>query len=256
MQLSHSTVLITGAASGLGAATARRLHAAGVNVVLADLNADVGTKLATELGPRARFLSCDVTNTAQVQAAVDLAVGTFGSLQGLVCCAGILAGQRVIGKQGPHDLELFARIVNINLIGTFNCVRLAAAAMNNNPPTAPDGERGVIVMTASISAYDGQIGQAGYAASKGGVASMTLPLARDLARHGIRAVSIAPGIMETPMVAALTDELRQSLESQIPFPSRLGKPDEFAQMVEHIFVNMLLNGSVLRLDGAVRMGPK
>ncbi|MBL8826835.1 MAG: SDR family NAD(P)-dependent oxidoreductase [Planctomycetaceae bacterium] len=255
MQLANSTVLITGASSGLGAATARRLHAAGANVVLADLNVAVGSKLATEIGSRARFVACDVTNSAQVQAAVDLAVGTFGSLQGLVCCAGILAGQRVIGKQGPHDLELFTRIVNINLVGTFNCVRLAAPAMAN-APAGVDGERGVIVMTASISAYDGQIGQAGYAASKGGVASMTLPLARDLARHGIRIVSIAPGIMETPMVAALTDELRQSLESQIPFPSRLGKPDEYAQFVEQVFGNLLLNGSVHRLDGAVRMGPK
>lgn len=255
MQLANSTILITGAASGLGAATARRLNAAGANVVLADLNGQVGEALAAELGASARFVACDVTDTAQVQAAVDCATRTFGSLRGLVTCAGILSGSRVLTKTGPHDLELFTKIIQVNLIGTFNCVRLAASAMAQASPLA-DGERGVIVMTSSVAAEDGQIGQAAYSASKGGVASMTLPLARDLARHGIRAVSIAPGIMETPMVAALTDELRQSLESQIPFPPRLGKPAEFAQLVEHIFGNLLLNGSLLRLDGAVRMGPK
>lgn len=255
MQLTGSTVLITGAASGLGAATARRLHAAGANLVLADLNEEVGWQLAGELGGRARFVATDVTNEQQVTAAVGTAVTTFGSLQGLVCCAGILGGQRVIGKQGPHELEVFNRIVHVNLIGTFNCVRLAAAAMSQSPPQT-DGERGVIVMTSSVAAYDGQIGQAAYSASKGGVASMTLPLARDLGRHGVRVVSIAPGIMETPMVAALTDELRQSLESQIPFPPRLGKPEEYASLALHIFENTFLNGCVMRLDGAVRMEPK
>ena len=255
MRLTNQTILITGAASGLGVATARRLHAAGAKVVLADLNLAAGEQLASELGPSARFVATDVNNAEQVTATVEHAVQTFGSLQGLVCCAGVLGGARVVGREGPHDLAAFARVVNINLIGTLNGVRLAAAAMSQSPPQV-DGGRGVIVMTSSVAAFDGQIGQAAYSASKGGVASMTLPLARELAKHGIRVVSIAPGIMETSMVAAMTDELRQSLSSQIPFPPRLGKPEEYAQLVEHVFENLLLNGCVMRLDGAVRMGPK
>ena len=255
MQLPGATILVTGAASGLGDATARRLYAAGANIVAVDLNVDKLRELTQELGTRARFLAVDVTQPGPVAEAVKLAEKDFGALQGLVCCAGILRGQKVLGKEGPHELEMFANMIQVNLIGTFNCLRLAAEAMSR-APAGNDGERGVIVTTSSVAAFEGQMGQAAYSASKGGVAAMTLPIARDLARNGIRIVSIAPGIMETPMVAALTPELRQSLESQIPFPSRLGKPHEYASLVEHIFENVLLNGSVLRLDGAVRMGAK
>lgn len=207
------------------------------------------------LGASARFIKTDVTNTADAQAAVDLAVNEFGALHGLVQCAGVLGAARIVGKEGPHDLALFERVVRINLIGTFNVMGLAATAMSNNPPNE-EGERGVIVNTSSVAAFDGQIGQAAYAASKGGVASLTLPAARELARFGIRVVAIAPGIFDTAMMAGTTEELRQSLGSQIPFPPRLGKPDEFAQMVQAIVENPYLNGEVVRLDGAVRMQPK
>lgn len=255
MDISNRCFLITGGASGLGAACARRLAATGARVVIADLNEAAGKTLAAELEASARFVKTDVTSAADAQAAVDLALKEFGAIHGLVQCAGVLGAARIVGKEGPHDLALFERIVRINLIGTFNVMRLAATAMSSNPPNE-DGERGVVINTASVAALDGQIGQAAYSASKGGVASMTLPAARELARFGIRVVAIAPGIFDTAMMAGTTDELRQSLGSQIPFPPRLGKPEEFARMVQAIVENAYLNGEVIRLDGAVRMQPK
>jgi NAD(P)-dependent dehydrogenase (short-subunit alcohol dehydrogenase family) len=255
MQVSGSTFLVTGAASGLGAGTARLLAAAGALVVMADMNAAQGCALAAELGAGARFVSVDVTQEAQVRAAVDAAVSAHGRLDGLVSCAGIVLGERVLGRDGPHGLDSFRRVIEVNLVGTFNAVRLAAAAMAKNPPGA-SGERGVIVCTASVAAFDGQIGQAAYAASKAGVAGMTLPLARELARSGIRVVTIAPGIFDTAMVGGFDDALKASLAAQIPFPARLGRPDEYAALVRHIVENQMLNGETIRLDGAIRMGPK
>jgi NAD(P)-dependent dehydrogenase (short-subunit alcohol dehydrogenase family) len=255
MQVAGHTFLVTGGASGLGAATARKLATAGGNVVICDIGAEQGQKLATELGQRASFVVADVTDESQVANAVDAAREKFGSLHGAVNCAGIAPGERVLGKSGPHRLDTFRRAVEINLVGTFNVLRLAAQAMESNAPDA-EGERGVIINTASIAAFDGQVGQAAYSASKAGVAGLTLPAARELARFGIRVMTIAPGIFETPMVAALTPELQQALAAQIPFPPRLGKPDEFAALVEHIIVNPMLNGEVIRLDGALRMAPK
>jgi NAD(P)-dependent dehydrogenase (short-subunit alcohol dehydrogenase family) len=247
--------LITGGGSGLGAACARRLVAADGRVIIADLNAAAGEALAAELGERSRFVETDVTDAAAVERAVDTAREAFGGLHGAVHCAGIIAGGRVLGKDGPHDLALFARVVEVNLVGTFNVLRLAAAAIAQSEPDE-EGERGAIVLTSSIAAFEGQIGQAAYAASKGGVAALVLPAARELARHGIRVMAIAPGIFDTPMMAQVSAELRQSLADQIPFPRRFGRPDEFAALAEHIFENRLLNGEVIRLDGAVRMGPK
>ncbi len=256
MDVRECTVMVTGGASGLGAATARRLVQCGARVVLADLNQEAGRELEAELAPAARFVTVDVTDEEQVQAGVDAAVQTFGGLQGLVNCAGIAVAERVLGREGRvHDLERFARVVAVNLTGTFNCIRLAAAAMARNEPNA-DGERGVIVNTASVAAFDGQIGQAAYAASKGGVVGMTLPVARDLARHGIRVMAIAPGIMDTPMLAGLPEKARQSLAQQVPFPVRLGRPEEYAALVVHIVENAYLNGEVIRLDGAIRMAPR
>jgi NAD(P)-dependent dehydrogenase (short-subunit alcohol dehydrogenase family) len=255
MQIKDNTFFITGGASGLGEACARRLAAAGGKVVIADLNENAGAALAKQLGTTARFVRTDVTNTSEAQAAIDLAKREFGSLQGLIQCAGILGAARILGKEGPHDLAIFERIVRVNLIGTFNTLRLAAAAMSTNTPTA-DGERGVIINTSSVAAFEGQIGQAAYAASKGGVASLTLPAARELSRFGIRIMAIAPGVFETAMMAATPEELRQSLAEQIPFPSRMGKPEEFAQLVQSIIENIYLNGSVIRLDAGVRMQPK
>jgi NAD(P)-dependent dehydrogenase (short-subunit alcohol dehydrogenase family) len=255
MQIKDSTFLITGGASGLGEACARRLAAAGGRVVIADLNENAGSALAKQLGPLARFIRTDVTNPSDAQAAIDLARREFGSLHGLVQCAGILEAARIFGKEGPHDLAVFERIVRVNLVGTFNMLRLAAAAMSTNTPTSDD-ERGVIISTSSVAAFEGQIGQAAYAASKGGVASLTLPAARELSRFGIRVMAIAPGVFETAMMAATTEELRQSLAEQIPFPSRMGKPEEFAQLVQSIIENIYLNGSVIRLDAGVRMQPK
>jgi NAD(P)-dependent dehydrogenase (short-subunit alcohol dehydrogenase family) len=222
---------------------------------LADLNESAGGELADRLGPRAEFVRTDVTSAADVQAAVD-AASRFGPLRGVVNCAGILAAARVVGRDGPHELELFARVVNINLVGTFNVIRLAAAAMSQNEPLVEDGERGVIVSTASVAAFEGQIGQAAYAASKGGVASMTLPVARELAKFGIRVMAIAPGIFDTAMMQAAPGAVRDSLAGQVPFPPRFGKPEEFAALAQHIFENPMLNGAVLRLDGAVRMAAK
>ena len=255
MQLSERTFLVTGGSSGLGAATATALVEAGARVLLADVNEEAGTAHARRLGAHARFTHTDVTDEASVQATLDTAVAAVGRLDGVVNCAGIVFGRRTVGREGPHDLDSFNRVVQVNLVGTFNVVRLAAARMQENEPN-DKGERGVIVNTASVAAFEGQIGQVAYAASKGGVAAMTLPLARDLARSGIRVMTIAPGIFETPMMAGMTEEVRASLSEQVPFPSRLGHPSEFAALVRHIVENPMLNGEVIRLDGAIRMGPR
>lgn len=255
MELHDSTLLVAGGASGLGAATARRLARHGARVIVFDRDEAAGGALADELGTAARFVGGDVADPAAVQHAIDTALAEFGGLRGAINCAGILGAARVVGRDGPHDLELFRRVVEVNLIGTFNVCRLVAAAVAEQPPMV-DGERGVLINTSSVAAYEGQIGQAAYSASKGAVAAITLPLARELARLGIRVVAIAPGIFDTPMMAKVTPELRASLESQVPFPKRFGEADEFAALVEHAMTNRMLNGAVLRLDGAVRMGPQ
>ncbi|MFZ1757125.1 MAG: 3-hydroxyacyl-CoA dehydrogenase [Caldilineaceae bacterium] len=261
MDLHNSTILITGGGSGLGAATARMLARAGANVVLADMNREAGEATAAAIGAQARFAQVDVVNEEQVQASIDLAVAEFGDrqsaggLHGLVNCAGIAIAERVLGRNTVHDLGHFAAAIAVNLTGTFNCIRLAAAAMARNE-SSDDGERGVIVNTASVAAFDGQIGQAAYAASKGGVVAMTLPIARELARSGIRVCTIAPGIMDTPMLAGLPEAARSSLGEQVPFPARLGSPDEYAALVQHIFSNAYLNGEVIRLDGGIRMAAR
>lgn len=252
MQIDSQRFLVTGGASGLGAATAHMLAAAGARVMLVDLNAEGLAAVATQLGEPARYAVADICDETQAQAAVDAAVQAFGGLDGLVNCAGIVAGAKVLGKQGPHNLAAFTRIINVNLIGSFNMLRLAAAAMVANSPQA-DGERGVIINTASIAAYDGQVGQAAYAASKGAIASLTLPVARELASHGIRVMTIAPGIFETPMMAGMTDAVRSALTADVPMPSRLGRAQEYAALVRHIIENAMLNGEVIRLDGALRM---
>ncbi len=255
MEVAGNTFLVTGGASGLGAGTLRALAAGGANVVIADLQADKGEALAKELGAKARYAQCDVTSEADGKAAVETALKAFGGLQGLVNCAGIAIGEKTIGKEGPHALASFTRVITINLIGTFNMIRLAADAMARGKPNA-DGERGVIVNTASVAAYDGQIGQAAYSASKGGVVGMTLPIARDLARSGIRVCTIAPGIFLTPMLEGLSKEIQDSLGQQVPFPSRLGKPAEYAALARHIIENPMLNAETIRIDGAIRMAPK
>jgi NAD(P)-dependent dehydrogenase (short-subunit alcohol dehydrogenase family) len=255
MQISDHSFIITGSGSGLGAATARLLVAAGGKVLLADVDSASGEVLAAELGSNARFSLTDVTDAAGAEAAVAACRAGFGAVHGLINCAGVAPSERVVGRAGPHKLESFARTVQINLVGTFNMLRLAAAAMAQSEPDA-DGERGVIVNTASIAAFDGQIGQAGYAASKGGVVAMTLPIARELARSGIRVVTIAPGIFETPMMAAMSSEVQEALGKSVPFPPRLGRPNEFAQLVGHIIENAYLNGEEIRLDGAIRMAAK
>jgi NAD(P)-dependent dehydrogenase (short-subunit alcohol dehydrogenase family) len=244
VQIRGHTFLVAGGGSGLGAATAKRLAGAGANVVVADLAGE-------EVRDNARFVETDVTDEGSVQAAMHAAAGT-GDLYGAINCAGIGVAEKVLGKDGPHSLDSFTKVVQVNLIGTFNVIRLAAAAMRGNEPTE-DGERGVIVNTASVAAYEGQIGQAAYSASKGGVVSMTLPIARELAGSGIRVITIAPGIFDTPMMAGLPEEARESLGKQVPFPSRLGRPDEYAALVHHIIENEMLNGEVIRLDGAMRM---
>lgn len=246
MEIRGRTFLVTGGGSGLGAATARRLAAGGANVVAADLE---GGKVGDDF----RFVETDVTDEESVQAAVDAALD-LGGLHGTINCAGVAAAEKVLGKDGPHSLASFTKTVQVNLVGTFNVIRLAAAAMQENEPAA-EGGRGVIVNTASVAAYDGQIGQAAYAASKGGVVSLTLPVARELAVSGIRVVAIAPGIFETPMLAALPEKARESLSKQTPFPPRLGRPEEYAALVQHIIENEMLNGEVIRLDGAIRMAP-
>lgn len=255
MQIADKTFLVTGGCSGLGEACVRRIASCGGNVVIADINAAAGGTLMDELGECAHFASTDVTSTEQVQAAVDAAVQYFGALHGVVNCAGILGASRVVTRDGPHDLELFSRVIEVNLIGSFNVLRLAAQAMSANEPD-DGGERGVIVNTSSVSAFEGQVGQAAYAASKGGVASMTLPIARELARIGIRVVAIAPGVFNTSMIANAPDSVRDSLQSQTVFPTRLGEPAEYAAFAQHIIENPMLNGSVLRLDGAMRMQAK
>ncbi len=255
MQIKDHTFLVTGGASGLGAATARVLAAEGASVVIADLQPDAGEALARELGASARFAATDVTSETNAQAAVDLALSAFGHLHGLVNCAGVAPSEKVVGRDGPHRLDTFAKTVSVNLVGTFNMIRLAAAAIAKELPGA-DGERGIIINTASIAAYDGQIGQAAYAASKGGVIALTLPVARELARSGIRVVTIAPGVFETPMVAGFPQEVQEALGQSVPFPARMGQPAEFAALVKHICENTMLNGETIRLDGALRMAPR
>ncbi|MGM0915817.1 MAG: 3-hydroxyacyl-CoA dehydrogenase [Pseudomonadota bacterium] len=255
MKFQDNTFIVTGGASGLGEATVRELYGAGARVVIADLNTERGEALAADLGERAAFQRTNVTDEADAQAAVDLAVSRFGGLHGLINCAGVGDPAKIVGRDGPQPLETFSRVVQINLIGTFNMIRLAAAAMAKGEPQA-DGERGVIINTASVAAFDGQIGQAGYAASKGGVVSMTLPAARELARHGIRVMTIAPGLFMTPLMETLPDEVQQSLAASIPFPNRLGQPDEFARLACQIVDNIMLNGETIRLDGAIRMAPR
>jgi NAD(P)-dependent dehydrogenase (short-subunit alcohol dehydrogenase family) len=255
LQIENSTFFVTGGGSGLGAATARLLAENGANVVLADVNEEAGEGTASEIGSCARFVRTDVTDERSVQDALGAVVGSFGALNGVVNCAGIGPAAKVVGKKGVHPLDLFTKTVGINLVGTFNVIRLAAAKLMANEPDE-DGERGVIVNTASVAAYDGQIGQAAYAASKGGVVALTLPVARELASSGIRVVTVAPGIFETPMLAALPGEAKDSLGKQVPFPSRLGRPEEYAALAKHIVENTMLNGEVIRLDGAIRMAPR
>jgi NAD(P)-dependent dehydrogenase (short-subunit alcohol dehydrogenase family) len=255
MQLEGSTFIVTGGASGLGAATVRMVVAGGGNAVIADLKEAEGQALAQELGARARFLRTDVADEASGKAAIAAALDGYGGLQGLVNCAGIVHGEKVVGKEGPHTLAGFARAININLIGSFNLTRLAADTMAKSTPNA-EGERGVIVYTASVAAFDGQIGQAAYSASKGGIVGMTLPIARELARWGIRVMTIAPGIFETPMMASMPEEVADALGKMVPFPPRLGRPPEFASLVREIVRNVMLNGEVIRLDGAIRMAPR
>ncbi|MEQ8673910.1 MAG: 3-hydroxyacyl-CoA dehydrogenase [Aggregatilineales bacterium] len=248
--------LVTGGASGLGGATVRRLVAGGAKVVIADRDTENGQALADELGHNAAFTSTDVTDAEQVQAALDTAMERFGKLNVLVNCAGVGMAMRTYHpKHGAHPLEVFATVIQINLIGTFNCIRLAAGMMAQNTPNDND-ERGVIINTASVAAYDGQIGQAAYSASKGGIVGMTLPIARDLAQSGIRVMTIAPGLFNTPLLAALPEEAKASLGKQVPFPPRLGDPAEYAQLAQAIIENPMLNGEVIRLDGAIRMSPK
>ena len=254
MDLNGNVVIVTGGASGLGAATTRMVVGAGGKAVIADVNQKAGEAMVAELGGAVRFIRCDVTSEADGKAAVE-AAQAMGRLVGLVNCAGIGVASKTVGKDGPHPLDAFARVIGINLIGTFNMLRLAAAAMCAGEANA-EGERGVIVNTASVAAFDGQIGQAAYSASKGGVVGMTLPIARDLARDGVRVCTIAPGLFLTPMMQGLPPAAQESLGKQVPFPSRLGRPDEYAQMVRQIFENVMLNGETNRLDGAIRMAPR
>ena len=255
MELKNSVFLVTGGASGLGEATVRLAVAAGAKAVIADMQAAQGEKIAAELGANVRSIKCDVTSEVDGRAAVAFVQKEFGGLHVLVNCAGVGSAERTIGKDAPHDLGRFTRVISINLIGTFNMIRLAADAMAKAGPNA-SGERGVIVNTASVAAYDGQIGQAAYAASKGGVVGMTLPIARDLSRNGIRVCTIAPGLFLTPLLLGLPKEAQESLGKQVPFPPRLGHPVEFAQLVKSIVENEMLNGETIRLDGAIRMAPK
>ena len=255
MELKGSVFVVTGGGSGLGAATAQMVVEAGGSVVLADVNVEAGEARAAELGAAARFVQTDVTDENSARAAFAAAAEAFGPVTGLVNCAGVAPAEKVVGREGAHRLASFAKVININLVGTFNMIRLAAEAMSQNTPNDM-GERGVIVSTASVAAYDGQIGQAAYAASKGGVVALTLPVARELARSGIRVMTIAPGIMETPMLMGMPAEVQDALGKMVPFPSRMGKPAEYAALVRHIAENSYLNGEVIRLDGAIRMAPK
>ncbi|MGE5640865.1 MAG: 3-hydroxyacyl-CoA dehydrogenase [Clostridia bacterium] len=253
MQIKNSVFLVTGGASGLGAATARMAAEGGGKVLIADLQAELGEKLAKEIG--GRFVRTDVTSEADGKAAVAAALQNFGGLHVLVNCAGIGVAERTVGKDAPHSLANFTKVITINLIGTFNMIRLAAEAMCKASPNAA-GERGVVVNTASVAAFDGQIGQAAYSASKGGIVGMTLPIARDLSRNGVRVVTIAPGLFETPLLHGLPKEAQESLGKQVPFPPRLGRPTEYAHLVRSIVENEMLNGETIRLDGAIRMAPK
>jgi NAD(P)-dependent dehydrogenase (short-subunit alcohol dehydrogenase family) len=255
MNLKGRTFLISGGSSGLGAACVRRFQGAGASIVIGDIDTKAGEGIEHELGRTVRFVHMDVTDEAEVERAVQTAADVFGGLSGAVNCAGIGPAERVLGKNGPHSLESFSKVIRVNLIGTFNVVRLAAAAIAQGPP-GPTGERGILINTASVAAFDGQIGQAAYSASKGGIVSLTLPIARELARFGIRVVTIAPGIFDTPLLAGLPEPARQSLGLQVPFPQRLGRPDEFAFLAQHLVENEMLNGEVIRLDGALRMAPK
>ncbi len=255
MKIEGNTFIVTGGSSGLGAGVAEWLVKLGARVVIADINVDAGEKLVATLGAAARFVSTDVTQDGSTKACVDFACREFCTVHGLVQCAGVVWGERTLGKTGPVPLDGFSRVVQINLVGTYNMLRWAADAMSRNAPDE-NGERGVIINTASVAAFDGQIGQAAYSASKGGVVSMTLPLAREFARLGIRVLAIAPGIFDTPLLASLPDPLRQSLAQQVPFPPRLGRPVEFAMLVQSMLENTMLNGEVVRLDGALRMAAK
>jgi NAD(P)-dependent dehydrogenase (short-subunit alcohol dehydrogenase family) len=255
VRLADRTVIVTGGASGLGGATVDMIVAAGGRAVIADINEQAGAAKAAQHGKSAHFVKTDVTSDTETQRAVEAGVKTFGAIHGLVCAAGIAVAERVLPKEGVQPLAHFTRTITINLIGTFNAIRLAAAAMTGNEPNEA-GERGVIVATASVAAYDGQIGQAAYSASKGGVVAMTLPIAREFARIGVRVMAIAPGTFDTPLLAGLPQAARDSLAQQVPFPSRLGRPEEYAALVRHIFENEMLNGEVIRLDGAIRMAPK
>jgi len=255
MQLAGMVAMITGGASGLGAATARLFGGAGARLALCDLNVQAGNALAAELGNNGLFIQTDVTKSEDIQNALTQVQERFGRLHIVVNCAGIATAERVIGRQGPISLERFERVIQINLIGTFNVIRLAAGLMMQNTPNA-EGERGVIINTASVAAFEGQIGQPAYAASKAGVAGLTLPIAREFATHGIRVVAIAPGVFDTPMVAGLPEPAQQALSAAVPFPKRLGRPDEYAALARHIVENVMLNGETIRLDGALRMGPR
>jgi NAD(P)-dependent dehydrogenase (short-subunit alcohol dehydrogenase family) len=255
MQIKDHVFLVTGGASGLGAAVVRLFVDEGASVVVADVNRSAGEAIVAELGAQVRYAPTDVTSEKDAQAAIDLALTCFGRIHGLVNCAGVAPAEKISGREGPHRLDTFARAVNINLVGTFNMIRLAADAIAKGNP-GEDGERGIIINTASIAAFDGQIGQAAYAASKGGVVSLTLPIARELARFGIRVVTIAPGIFETPMMSGFAPDVQQALAASVPFPQRLGRPAEFAALVKHICENIMLNGETIRLDGALRMTPR
>jgi NAD(P)-dependent dehydrogenase (short-subunit alcohol dehydrogenase family) len=255
MQIQGNTFLVSGGSSGLGAACVRMLVEAGASVVVADLNQEKGQALINELGDQVHYVLTDVTDEPNIREAIRQGEEIFGPLRGSIQCAGIGLAERVLGKTGPHALEAFQKVIAINLVGTFNVNRLAAEAIGRTEPLA-SGERGVLINTASVAAFEGQIGQAAYAASKGGVVSLTLPLARELARFGIRVMTIAPGIFDTPLLAGLPDAARASLGQQVPFPPRLGKPEEYAQLARQIIENEMLNGAVIRLDGALRMAPK
>ena len=255
MQIQGKVFLVSGGASGLGAATAQMLIDAGASVMLVDVNAEALAAQVEKLGDKARASVSDITQESAVQAAVDAALSAFGQINGVINCAGIVGAEKILGKEGPHGLDSFSRVINVNLVGSFNLLRLAAVAIAESTADA-GGERGVIINTASVAAYDGQIGQAAYAASKGAIVSLTLPAARELARYGIRVMTIAPGIFETPMMAGMTPQVRESLSAGVPFPPRLGKPEEYAALARHIIENSMLNGEVIRLDGALRMAAR
>ncbi len=255
MQLNEAKALITGGVSGLGLAVAHKVVAAGGQAVLLDINDDAGAAVEAELGGAVSYVRTDVTDEQAVVDAINMAVDHMGLINVAVNCAGIIGAGRVLGREAPMPLDFFAKTIQINLVGSFNVIKAAGAAMESNPP-GPDGERGVIVSTASVAAYEGQIGQAAYSASKGGIVAMTLPIAREFARIGVRVNTVAPGIFWTPMVDGMPDHVQESLSASIPFPSRLGKPEEFAELVAHIMENGYLNGETIRLDGAVRLAPK